>query len=97
VQHIAEPIGYARYPTIEERPKRKARQPRFPAKAIGNGLHNPPDQIEREAAAFIHGTERSCSNADPLSRFFGAAAATSRRSDRIWPDNLARRRGLALV
>jgi hypothetical protein len=53
VQHIAEPIGYARHPTIEERPKREARQSHFAAKPIGNGPHDAPGQIERETA-FMH-------------------------------------------
>jgi hypothetical protein len=53
VQHIAEPIGYARHPTIEERPEREARQPHLAAKPIGNGPHEAPDQIERETAFIL--------------------------------------------
>jgi hypothetical protein len=57
-QHIAEPIGYARHPTIDERPEPEARQPHLAAKPIGNGPHAAPDQIERQTA-FMHSKESS--------------------------------------
>jgi hypothetical protein len=57
LQNIAEPVGYARHPTIEERSKREARQPGFAQEPIGNGADDAPHQIQRETP-FMHLQER---------------------------------------
>jgi hypothetical protein len=53
LQHIAEPIGDLRRPTVYELPKCEARQPSLSGQPIGNGPQGASGQIEDETA-FIH-------------------------------------------